>query len=476
MDSNFYKVMSPAYRELWNDDLQARIDDGIENNRKADGVFAVGAAPGTEVRAEMLRHGFIFGAHIFNFNQLGTDERNEKYKALYGTLFNSATTAFYWQPFEPEQGHMRFETTEIDTAEFWNSCKDPKLQFHWRRPSTDQIVDFCEEKHIRCHGHPLVWGNRTWHYPRWVMDRLPKDVLVQLMTDLLCGTNVWSKSPDEIDRLLPGFADFYTEAIEKRIKAIAERYGDRIQSYDVCNESATDFEMGRLIPGDRLCKSVYYLMPGDYTFLAFQLARKYLPESVKLNINDYHLVDAYREQTLDLMRRGCKIDIQGAQMHLFDPQLCLDIAEGAPNAAQKPLDVIKTMKRIDAGLPIHLSEITITAPGNDARGQAIQAAITRNLYRLWFSIKPMMGITWWNVVDDCGAPGEPSVSGLFSRNMDPKPAFHVLDELVNHEWKTDTTVKADAEGRVSFRGFRGTYRLSWTGADGKPVSREVMLK
>lgn len=476
MDKSLYNHMSCAYRDLWNDDLQAEIDENIEKNRKADGVFSPGVPAGTRVKAEQLRHEFIFGAHIFNFNQLGTDERNEKYKALYGTLFNSATTAFYWQPFEPEQGRMRFETTELDTADFWNSCKDPKLQFHWRRPSTDQIVDFCEEKHIRCHGHPLVWGNSTWHYPRWILNRLPKDVLVQLITDTRCGTNIWAKSAEEIDRLLPGFADFYTDAIEKRIKAIAERYGERIQSYDVCNESAIDYKAGRMIPGQKLCKSGYGLMPGDYTYLAFRLARKYIPESVKLNINDYYMGDAYREQTLDLLRRGCKIDIQGAQMHLFDPQQCLDIANGSPNAAQKPRDVIAAMKRIYAGRPIHLSEITITAPGNDSHGQAIQAVITRNLYRLWFSIDHMMGITWWNVVDDCGAPGEPSVSGLFSRNMDPKPAYSVLDELINHEWKTDTEVTADAEGRVAFRGFRGAYRLSWTGADGKTVSREVTLK
>ena len=104
----------------------------------------------------------------------------------------------------------------------------------------------------------------------------------------------------------------------------------------------------------------------------------------------------------------------GAQMHLFDPQSCLDIAAGTTDA-QSPQAVYETFARLGkAGLPIHLSEITITAPNNDERGQAIQAVIARNLYRLWFSLKPMMGITWWNVVDDCGAPGEPSVSGLFS--------------------------------------------------------------
>ena len=87
----------------------------------------------------------------------------------------------------------------------------------------------------------------------------------------------------------------------------------------------------------------------------------------------------------------------------------------------------------------------------------------------------MTGITWWNVVDDCGAPGEPSISGLFTRDMQPKTAYFAMDDLVNREWKTRTTVKA-ANGKINFRGFRGRYRLSWTDANGERKSALVDLK
>ncbi|MBQ9338686.1 MAG: endo-1,4-beta-xylanase, partial [Lentisphaeria bacterium] len=234
-------------------------------------------------------------------------------------------------------------------------------------------------------------------------------------------------------------------------------------------------ERGAMIPGSAVTKSVYGLMPGDYTYRSFKIADSVFPKSVKLNINDYNLSDDYLKQVLDLKKRGCKIDIMGAQMHLFNPQACLDIADGITDV-QSPNMVNETFERLGkAGLPIHLSEITITAPNNDERGQAIQAVITRNLYRLWFSIKPMMGITWWNVVDDCGAPGEPSVSGLFTRNMEPKPVYHVLDDLINHEWKTRCEVKAGKDGAVEFRGFRGTYRLTWKDKNGKTCSTEAVL-
>jgi hypothetical protein len=161
-------------------------------------------------------------------------------------------------------------------------------------------------------------------------------------------------------------------------------------------------------------------------------------------------------------------------MHLFNPQQCLDIADGKP--IETPEIVWRRMETLaQAGLPIHISEITITSPNNDERGQAIQAMISRNLYRLWFSVKPMMGITWWNVVDDCGAPGEPSVSGLFTRDMQPKPSYHALNKLINDEWRTRTTVKSGEGGTVTFRGFRGRYRLSWADAAGNVRQTEVRL-
>ena len=148
-----------------------------------------------------------------------------------------------------------------------------------------------------------------------------------------------------------------------------------------------------------------------------------------------------------------KIDILGSQMHLFNPKQCLDIAEGQD--IESPTKVIERMKVLSAAnLPIHLSEITITAPNDDELGRKIQAVVARNLYRLWFSTEKMMGITWWNVVDDCGAPGEPTTSGLFTRNMEPKPAYFALNDLIHGEWKT-TLNAAVQQDKIKFRGFKG---------------------
>ena len=158
-------------------------------------------------------------------------------------------------------------------------------------------------------------------------------------------------------------------------------------------------------------------------------------------------------------------------MHLFHPGESVNIARGEGPAHLRPEGVAARFELLSkAGKPIHLSEITITAPDMSAKGQMVQAIIMRNLYRAWFAVERMNGITWWNVVDDCGAPGEPSISGLFTRDMRPKTAYFAMDDLINREWKTRMTAKV-AGGKVSFRGFRGRYRLSWKGADGKEMEK-----
>ena len=86
-----------------------------------------------------------------------------------------------------------------------------------------------------------------------------------------------------------------------------------------------------------------------------------------------------------------------------------------------------------------------------------------------------MGITWWNVVDNCGAPGEPSVSGIFTREMEPKLVYFALDELINKEWRTNVELKADSAGQVGFRGFRGDYKFTWENVDGKVESMTAHL-
>ena len=479
--------MSKEYWAIWNAEEQARIDADIEKYRKADGELVLeNLGRKRDVKIEQVEHEFIFGAHIFNFNQLGSKERNDRYKELYGTLFNRATVPFYWKEFELEQGKPRFATEYRDTEEFWNNCKDPHSELHWRRPSTDQIVEFCEKKGIRMHGHVLVWGNRKWQMPYWYKNLMSEEERASFSRYFPNEKNRWASkdvhskewkymSFDEAAKAFPIFIKNLDTALENRIKQIAERYKGRLHSYDVVNESAEDMKDDLIPENHPASKSRYGIMNGDYPYKSLKWAEKYFPKEVALNINDYFKTPTYTEQTNRLLERGCKIDVMGLQMHLFDLALCQGIADGWK--VQTPSQVREYIGYAnETGLPLHLSEITITAPSQDERGLMIQGIITQQLYRLWFSQEKMIGITWWNVVDGCGAKKEPTVSGLFNRDMTAKPSYYALNQLINKEWKTNLTVKADESGKVQFRGFKGKYRITYKDKKGKTQVVEYELK
>jgi GH35 family endo-1,4-beta-xylanase len=513
-------VMSDAYWKVWNDDVQAKIDADIEKNRKADASIEIAAPDGAEVNVEQITHAFFFGAHIFNFDQLGKKEWNDRYKALYDQesgLFNSATVAFYWRTLEPYPNAPRFAAGYEDTEEYW--CReyaiDPdgcKAKPHWRRPAVDPVISFLRTRRVRIHGHPLVWGNNEWHTPTWLWDDFCPEsekaaleratgvkIPVRDVTQPICtkdmrkdpGLRWWDDawreiyaklSEEEIAALVPTFVKAQHDFFERRVREIGERYGTRVDSWDVVNESATDWARGKgaksALP---VTKSLYGLMPANYAYEALVLARKYMRPGAWLNVNEYNM-DAFPGQIADLERNGATFDVVGSQMHLFNPAESKKLAAGEFTAETRrkvsPEGIATTMERVakaSGGRPIHLSEITITAPDNSPKGQMVQAIIMRNCYRAWFAVEKMNGITWWNVVDNCGAPGEPSISGIFTRDMQPKAAYYAMDDLINREWKTKTTVKA-MSGKISFRGFKGRYRISWKDAKGMPQSKLVEVK
>ncbi len=429
-------AVGPKYRALWNDELNREIDERIEKHRKADAVFDVeDAAPGTDVRVEQKTHAFLFGAHIFNFDQLGDDALNAKYKDLYREdgFFNSATVGFYWKEFEPKPGEKRYLATEIDSAEYWNSVDNPTEQFHWRRPAPEKILDFLDERGVVKHGHTMIY-QRT--HPDW----LPKDPVA------------------------------LGELFNRRVDELSAYYGGRLASWDVVNESV------RPIPG----KNRYPVEPDDYTFSAYKRAELGLPTDVALCVNDSWRA-VYPPYIKELIDRGAKVDVVGLQMHIFGSEPAKKIAAGEDcvenGTSWKPREVEGYLRELDRlGRPIHLSEVTIPAPGRDARSLAQQAQIATDMYRLWFSWPSVYRITWWNVVDDCGFRGEPTISGFFTRQMEPKPVYFALDNLINREWKTNEVVAVDENGRISFRGFKGKYRLQWIATDGTPREKEVVVE
>ena len=411
-------AMSEAYYKTWNDSLQTAIDKNIEKYRKGDAELVLeNIKPGSVVTVEQVSSDFLFGSNIFLFDQLDTPEKNQKYKDAFGDLFNAATIAFYWKTLEPEKGKPRY------------AADSP---YEYRRPATDPVVDFCEAKGIRMKGHAIIYGIRSWGHPTWM--------------------------PPERKEMEKEF--------ERHIKELADRYKGRVQNWDVVNECYDQANRG--------------IMPDDYTFKSFKWAMKYFPQSVKFNTNECDMhwgpTKRYTEIARDLIDRGARVDNVGIQMHIFNPEESRQIAEGTDKGQLAPDRLWATMNELsNVGRPIYISEVTISAPENTERGLQIQKELTRNFYRLWFSHPSVAGITWWNLVDGGAAPGEPSISGLFDKEMNKKPAYEALDQLINHDWRTNLTVKAPKDGKIAWRGFKGDYKITYKDRKGKIVTLDYHI-
>ena len=499
-------AMSEKYWSIWNDEVQAKIDADIERNRKADATFEVAAPDGAEVKVEQIGHAFRFGAHIFNFDQLGRDEWNAAYKASYGDggIFNQATVAFYWREYEPMPGRFRAFGDYEDTARFWNSLTRAEAMEHpfWRRPAPAPAVNYLKSRGVAIHGHILIWGKAK---PNWIYDwycpesekrafdaiGIPRsDAKDFPKTDnwdggynkywRACWSNAYkSFSEAEIAAMAPTFVRRMPEIFRKRVFDVARDFGEVVDSWDVVNESSVDWRTYRKSrTGLPVWKSGYGLMPGDYPLHALLDAKEAFPAKANLAINDYNISPDFLAQVKELDDEGAKIDIVGCQMHLFNTNDCMRLALGETGISwiSTPADIRGRLDMMaKTGRPLHVSEVTITSPGADDRSRMIQAVLTRNIYRAWFSHPKTMGITWWNTVDGGGVKCEPLVSGLFTTDLRHKPAYDALDDLINREWKTKTTAKASG-GKVAFRGFKGRYRLSWKDAEGKDCSKFVEVE
>lgn len=402
-------AQTARYREAWNDSgVTRRIDAGIEANRMGWATLRFvdeGGKPvnNVTVSLDQKRHQFLFGVNLFMLGEFPTAAENRKYEEMLPSLFNYATAPFYWKALEPEPGKVRF-------------TKDsPKV---YRRPPPDLAVEFAQRAGITLKGHPLVWDSVRWAYPEWS----PKD-------------------PVEQDRLL-----------RRRIEQIAERYRDKFRAWDVVNE-VFNRKVHMANP-----------MPEDFVFRSFQTAAKVFPVDAQLTLNEAGSVwTDFQDETSpfyllvqNLKLRGARVDTIGMQLHFFNEDTWKRALNGS---AMRPSDFFRVLDRYaDFRLPIHITEITVPAAPGGAQGEAAQAEVARNLYRLWFSHPAVEAITWWNLVDDTAAPGEDKhLGGLLRRDFTPKAAWNALRKLIQEDWHTRLERQSGATAEVRFQGFYGDY-------------------
>lgn len=404
---------------------------GIEENRKGDATITVvdengNAIEGATVSVVQETHEFRFGANIFMLDELETEEKNETYKEVFKDTFNMATLPFYWNANEPKQGQTRYD-------------KDSEPMY--RRPAIDLCMEFCEENNIEPRLHGLAY--------------------------MLFAPNWFKNLTDEDEQY------YY---LEKRMKEIAERYGDKINTIEVTNET---YRSNSVV-------EIY----NDSTFVenSFKLADKYFTNN-QLGINEAdHIWEApttkarYYRQIRDTLANGGRINAIGMQYHILDSQH--DRAWKSSDLLYNPINMWETLNLYGSfGLPIQITEITIPAYSNDPVDEQTQAELLERVYKLWFAHPNVEQIIYWNVIDGYAhgtTPGDMSAGenqyygGLLRFDMTPKPAYYTLKRLLKEEWHTEETLTTDNSGVVSFRGFYGEYTVEIE-IDGVKTTHKVDL-
>ncbi len=137
-----------------------------------------------------------------------------------------------------------------------------------------------------------------------------------------------------------------------------------------------------------------------------------------------------------------------------------------PSTMRFPLDRVQEIldQYATLGKGLNITEFTPTSAGRKISGshregvwdEAAQADYAVKFYRVCFAHPAMRAITWWDLSDrDCWQPG----GGMLRADMSPKSVYEQLKRLIHEEWKTTLRTTTDNDGRFTFRGFCGTYRL-----------------
>ena len=413
--------LSDKLRSIWADPvLQEKIALGIENNRKGDFYLHFIDSRNRDVKVEnlkveMLKHDFLFGAQIFLLGGFENEERNRLYEENFLNLFNFATVPFYWKAYEQKDGVYQFK----------KDVSDQGLSHLSRRPSQDLIVEFCNKHGLKMKGHTLAWYVNTHALPAWM-----------------------PLQNREIEKYMCRYID-----------KVAERFDADIDVWDVANESSDTQDWPK--------KPNFF--PKDHAFKAFKEAERVFQYSDDFIMNFttpvWMRLVRYHEYAQDyllassLISRGAKVDVIGLQLHYFKKPDRDALMAGEAWTPEELFDALDTVS--DFNLPIHITEITFPCMGEGEIGEEKQAFLLENFYKLWFSHPKVEAITYWHFVD--GTAGSENIynGGLLRGDFSKKKAYLVLERLLKKDWCTNLSFD-NSDSVYHFRCFYGTYKVSFT--------------
>ncbi|MFP4106567.1 MAG: glycoside hydrolase, partial [Phycisphaerae bacterium] len=119
-------------------------------------------------------------------------------------------------------------------------------------------------------------------------------------------------------------------------------------------------------------------------------------------------------------------------------------------------------------LPIHLTEISSRTADETQRADSLEM-----LFRVGYSHPKVDAILLWGFWAKRHWLGKNAA--LVDADWNYTEAGKRISNLLLKEWRTNTSKQTDADGKLAFRGFYGTYKVKLTDAEGNVRTGTVKL-
>lgn len=328
------------------------------------------------------------------------------------------------------------------TREFTKLMNYTMVPYHWQwyeqergvyaEPYTGNLVRWATEQGLKKKLHALIWHELC---PDWVTDE-----------------NVEAEYVRRIDHLM----------------AV---YGNDFDFFDLANETTVNDRFDNPV-------SRWVRRKGPVEMMKFgsRLVRQWKPDA-KLLYGDWNV---HGEEYFDFLRtlreNDVDIDIVGMQSHQHRDLWTQE-------------ETLRVMDRAaEFGWPIHFPECSVCSGkpiGEMNYGAGAvnrfseteedlywQADFTRDFYTLVFSHPAVEALSWFDFTDHrwLNAP-----AGLVDDDLNPKPVYAALDDLINRQWHTDADLTTSTAGICGTRLFFGTYEITVEAAGvRKTVCRDIL--
>lgn len=330
-------------------------------------------------------------------------------KAAYKDMFSIGAAVNSWQLADPDT--MDIIKREFSSITCENEMKpdafldreasiasgEPEI----RTDNVNDIMDMAEEAGLKMRGHTLVWHSQT---PEWLFHEDFDE----------------EKDYADKDTMLARMETY----IKKVLTFCKEEHPGLVYAWDVVNECASDEN------GLRTDSPWYKTIGEEYIEKAFEFARKYAEDGVKLYLNDYSTESPNKRTTLfdvasNLHEKGL-IDGFGMQSH-HDRQYF--------NADSVKTTIMKFAQL--EGLEIQLTELDMHFNENSDEAMAEQADMYKQLFDVLVEMETdefadITNVTFWGLNDKftwlTGFKGEDSYPLILDENNQPKPCYNAILE------------------------------------------------